>query len=68
FPASDTLPAPRARTERLASIRTRLARIEEGDQKQLINWGYAAADASLRSHVFPDAAPPTRFPYPDAAI
>ena len=68
FPASDTLPAPRARTERLASIRTRLARIEEGDQKRLINWGYAAADASLRSHAFPDAAPPTHFPYPDAAI
>jgi NTE family protein len=68
FPLADGLPAPRARTERLASIRTRLARIDATDQERLINWGYATADAALRAHVRREAPPPEGFPYPEAAI
>jgi NTE family protein len=68
FPVTGTPPAPPARTARLASIPTRLARIEPGDQERLINWGYTAADAALRSHVRPEAPAPDRLPYPDSEI
>jgi NTE family protein len=33
-------------------------------QKRLINWGYAIADAGLRSYVDPNADPAPSYPYP----
>jgi NTE family protein len=68
FPLATALPAPRDRTERLASIPTRLAGLDDGDQERLINWGYAAADAAVRAHYRPDGPVPERFPYPAAAV
>jgi NTE family protein len=68
FPLETALPAPRERTERLASISTRLAALPAGDQQRLINWGYAVADAALRAHLLPDAPVPERFPYPAVGV
>ena len=68
FPLETALPAPSHRTERLASLPTRLAALDSVNQQRLINWGYAAADAALRAHVRPNAPAPERFPYPAAAV
>jgi len=68
FRARNSLPCPVAATQRLARIPTRLAKVPEVTQEQLINWGYAVADASLRAHLRPDAVPPTQFPYRDAGV
>lgn len=58
------LDAPHERTLRLAGIKTRLGRMPEDQQQQLLNWGYAVCDAAMRRHVVGDARPPDRFPYP----
>jgi NTE family protein len=62
------LPCPFAATQRLASVPTRLAKLDAEVQEQLINWGYAICDAAMRLHVLPEAAPPTAFPYPQSAV
>lgn len=50
-------------TQALARISTRLKALDARTQERLINWGYALADAAIRSHV--DASIPRgRFPYP----
>ena len=64
----DALPCPFSRTLRLAEIPTRLARMESAEQERVMNWGYAACDAALRSHVLPNmpgapTPPPPVFPY-----
>lgn len=64
---------------RLASIPTRLAALGEKEKKELINWGYSAAEAALpylddlwvsktTPGVFRWSAPPPRWPYQDAAL
>jgi len=68
FPLETALPAPRERTERLASIPTRLAALAPPDQERLVNWGYAAADAALRAHFRSGAPAPERFPYPAVGV
>jgi hypothetical protein len=35
----------------LAKLRTRLNPFSDREQEQLINWGYALADAAVRNHV-----------------
>jgi NTE family protein len=54
-------------TERLQTIATRLAAFPELDRGQLVNWGYALADAALRKHVrqiLPaGAAKPLQWPF-----
>jgi NTE family protein len=60
---ADSLPFPLADSMRLAATPTRLAAIDATLQQQIINWGYAVADAALRAHVNPRFAKPTRLPY-----
>lgn len=67
----DALDCPSAQTHELADIPTRLKRLHHEQQKQLINWGYAVADAALRRHfnIFEEGIPvPARFPYPETLI
>ncbi len=52
------------RTGALAAMRTRLNRFSEAEQCQLINWGYALADAALRKHVLRADPGPGQWPYP----
>ena len=40
----------------LATLSTRLARLDDVVQERLINWGYAACDAGMRAHVDHGAA------------
>jgi NTE family protein len=50
-------------SEGLARISTRLKAIDADTQEQLINWGYALADAAIRTHV-DTSIPVGHFPYP----
>ena len=68
YHVGNPLPCPHARTLALAETPTRLKRLDERLQEQLINWGYAVTDAALRKHVDPTLATPTDFPYPAAAV
>ncbi len=68
FGCAGALTCPTDRSHRLASLPTRLKSTSEIVQEQLINWGYAICDASMRRWVVPDAGPPIGFPYPGAAI
>lgn len=63
YPVSDPLPAPHTATLRLAAVPTRLTSVDDELQDRLINWGYAVADAALRSHVLTDAQPEPHYPY-----
>lgn len=67
-PPSALLPAPHAATFKLATIPTRLARLEPHLQERLINWGYAVSDAALRTHLERSWQPPTGFPYPASGV
>jgi len=68
YPAPNALPCPFEATQRLAAVPTRLAKIADQTQEQLINWGYAICDAAMRLHVCPDAPAPEQFPYPAAGV
>lgn len=69
FPAPDKLPCPFERTQRVAAVATRLKAMEDRTQEQIINWGYALADAAVRSYVEPDRhAAPGDFPYPASGV
>jgi len=61
------LPAPFERTLALAEIPTRLRRLSDELQEQLINWGYAVCDAALRRHVDQEL-PRGAFPYESVGI
>jgi NTE family protein len=67
FKVEGALPCPHDQTMRLASEPTRLWPMKELTQQRLVNWGYAAADASIRAFYRP-ADPPTGFPYPKAKV
>lgn len=54
-------------TQSLARISTRLAALDARTQEQLVNWGYALADAAIRTHV-DGSVPRGRFPYPGNAF
>lgn len=58
----DPLCADSPVTQALAGISTRLKRLDSATQEQLINWGYALADAAIRTHVN-TSVPAGRFPY-----
>jgi NTE family protein len=62
-PAPDTLPCPPNLAEPLAEMATRLSNVPVARRRQLANWGYAIADASIRYRA-PGQYPPARFPYP----
>jgi len=64
---SPALPAPLDATERLSQVKTRLARMDDKLIQQLVNWGYAACDAALRTYVDTRLPEPV-FPYPNAGV
>jgi NTE family protein len=67
YPVPVTLPCDPRRTEELALVPTRLRRLESVLQERLINWGYAACDASMRA--FDSGLPvPKEFPYPNSGV
>ena len=68
FPAPDTLPCPAAKTRKLAAIDTDLGEKSARTQERLINWGYAACDAALRSYVSRAWPAPRDFPYPSTGV
>jgi NTE family protein len=65
---ADPLPAPHTATMALATLPTRLARLDDDVQERVINWGYAACDAALRKHVDTAVPAPGGFPYPAAGV
>lgn len=54
-----------ATTDSLQSVRTRLNAFSSEEQGQLINWGYALADAALRKYVIPTAPVAQQWPIPE---
>lgn len=67
-PPPALLPAPHAAALKLATLPTRLARLEPELQERLINWGYAVSDAALRTHLDRTWEPPVGYPYPASGI
>jgi NTE family protein len=65
---AETLPCPFDKTQKIAAIQTRLARMDSAQQERLINWGYAVCDAALRRHVDAKLPAPSAFPYPSAGV
>ena len=71
YDVANTLPAPIEDTMRLAYTPTRLKRLPEQRQQQIINWGYAVCDAAIRKHaegLVADGSPKAKYPYPDTGI
>ncbi len=67
FRATGVLPvAPRWPRE-LSELRTRLNRFSAAEQRHLINWGYALADAAVRRRV-QDLTVPAVWPFQDYAL
>jgi NTE family protein len=63
YQLDDALPCPHDQTLELAATPTRLKRLSERRQMQLINWGYAICDAALRKYLDQSLTPPDGFPY-----
>lgn len=64
---ADSLPCKAARVQALATMRTRLNPFTDQEQGELINWGYALADAAIRKYAPRLAAadaPPPAWPQP----
>lgn len=68
FSAPGGPPAPFAATTALARTPTRLARLPEHTRHRLVNWGYVAADAAVRTWLDREAAPPEALPYPASGL
>lgn len=65
YELSDPLVIDSAITAQLQNVRTRLNPFSNEEQGQLINWGYALADAAMRKRVLSGVAvPPGALPYP----
>jgi NTE family protein len=64
----DALPCPVEKTVALASVKTRLQRLDAVVQERLINWGYAACDAAMRRWVDSALPRPSGFPYPASGV
>jgi NTE family protein len=65
---ADALPCPLDKTLALAGTKTRLKRMDDVLQEQLINWGYAICDAAMRRWVVPHKTAPTGFPFGGSGI
>lgn len=64
---ADALACKDGRVLPLARMRTRLNAFDAREQGELVNWGYALADAALRTHtpqLVPAGAPPPQWPEP----
>ncbi len=64
YPAPDTIATPTQVTTDLAAEPTRLRAVRPQRQQALINWGYVAADAAVRSYLMTEADAPQTVPYP----
>ena len=62
------LPCPKERTWLLARTPTDLSAKPSRLQEQLINWGYASADAAVRAWFNPTYPAPLDFPFPQSGI
>jgi NTE family protein len=67
YPRKIPLACSTQTTLRLACTPTRLARMSNRLQWELINWGYAACSASLASY-FPQVGPAASWPCPSCAL
>jgi NTE family protein len=67
-PPGGALPCPAEKTRALAATKTRLERLPDERQEQLINWGYAVCDAGMRTHVDRTLPAPAGFPYPTRGV
>jgi NTE family protein len=68
---SDALTMDNALTQQLEKIRTRLNKFSPEEQGHLVNWGYALADAAIRSYgksVLSATPPAPTWPRPDFAL
>jgi len=63
-----SMKAPRKETMELATVPTRLARLDATTQELLINWGYAICDTAMRRWVDKTLPTPPGFPYPDRPL
>jgi NTE family protein len=64
YQLADALVCPFDVTTKLAQTPTRLTKMDDPSQQQLIDWGYAICDAAMRKHVLPPGAPaPQSSPY-----
>jgi NTE family protein len=52
----------------IANTATRLKKLDNPLQEQIINWGYAVCDAAIRKHLDGTLPPPGGFPYPNSAV
>ena len=68
YTAPGTLHVDPEHLDRLARVSTRLKRLPRLVQRQIVNLGYAQADASIRSNFRPDSPARPVWPYPDAAL
>jgi NTE family protein len=68
YGVANALTADNDTTRALQSIRTRLNEFTPAEQGQLINWGYALADAAMRKWVDPANAAPAAWPVPEFAL
>ena len=68
YQLDDPLDCPYDRSMALARTPTRLKRLDDTLQEQLINWGYAVCDAALRKYVDSKLKKPAGFPYPAAGV
>jgi len=64
YKMDDALDCDPDATEKLADVPTRLARMPQRLKEKLVNWGYAASDASLRRNFDSALEAPTAFPLP----
>lgn len=62
FELADALVADSPRTAALQDVRTRLNRFSSQEKGELINWGYALADAAMRRHVLTGIVSPGQLP------
>jgi NTE family protein len=67
--SADALPCNPDVTHKLAQLGTRLSDLGDRASKQVINWGYAVADRSIRAnYVGPVNASSPAWPYPEAPL
>ncbi len=64
---ADTLTTDSERSRSLAYVRTRLSTFNQEEQGQLVNWGYALADAAMRSYQSAEGPPPV-WPCPEQSL
>ncbi len=66
YQLDDSLPVSIGESLRLADTPTRLKKLSDTRQQQLINWGYAVCDAAMRKHASVHVAhnsPQAKFPF-----